>query len=560
MALDQFDAAGAVGGTFRLYLERAARLRERDHLATWLADAAAHMAFSAAMAEAEVNRAWAFFTQENATEAIQTLQALIVSLQHTTAFDTAFQLALAQLCLGRVYRHTGQAKQAIPILRQAVDNWEQLVRQRADLQPSATMAQLLSSQTPESSQQRATSANALANFSSTLGDLANALQDEGCLDEALSAAEYSLTISQALSNARNAAAGLGRIASILMQQGRYQEAETRYDQTLKQARRVGDRRLEATTLQQQGVLAYARQHYDRAVELYTQALRRFQEANDEANIMQTCNLLGAVEGNTGRLAEARAWYERCRDIAQRRDDTRMLGMTAQNLGIVCQDEGKAALQRGGEASARQRFADAECFLHESLQMEIDRHDRPGEAMSRGQLSKLYLLMGDLEQAATQAQQAREIDESHSLIRELPRDYHNLAQIARARGDEAQAAQWEARLAEVQAELARRAQGGAVPDTGLSQDMLQAISQLAVACVQASLSGSGLPAEAESAVAQLISEAANPLQPLGHYLRRLATGPAPDTMAALATPPAGLPEPLLHLFAQLHDAVRAAGGG
>ena len=80
------------------------------------------------------------------------------------------------------------------------------------------------------------------------------------------------------------------------------------------------------------------------------------------------------------------------------------------------------------------------------------------------------------------------------------------------------------------------------------------------CVQAGLDSTGLPAEAESAVVQLESDATGPLQPLGHYLRRFATGPASDTVAALATPPTGLPDPLPQLIAQLRDAVRAAAGG
>ncbi len=155
--------------------------------------------------------------------------------------------------------------------------------------------------------------------------------------------------------------------------------------------------------------------------------------------MRTCNLLGNVAQQAGRLAEARAWYERCRDLARQRGDTAMLGITAQNLGIVCQLEGAAARQRGDEASARQRFADAEPFLHESLQMQLDRHNQPGEAMARSPLARLYLLMGDLEPAAAQAQQAREINESLGLLRELPGDDHSLARIARARGDAAQAA-------------------------------------------------------------------------------------------------------------------------
>ena len=91
-------------------------------------------------------------------------------------------------------------------------------------------------------------------------------------------------------------------------------------------------------------------------------------------------------------------------------------------------------------------------------------------------------------------------------------------------------------------------------------MVQAITQLAVACVQAGLGGIGLPSEVESAVAQLESENAGPLQPLGRYLRRLAIGPPSETVAALATPPPGLPDPLPHLIAKILDAARGAGAG
>ena len=122
----------------------------------------------------------------------------------------------------------------------------------------------------------------------------------------------------------------------------------------------------------------------------------FQDANNDASIMLTCNLLGAIERDAGRLSEARAWYERSREIAQRRGDTEMLGGAAQNIGIVCRQEGEAARQRGDEATARHRFAEAERFLQESLRMHIDRQDKPGEAKSRSGLSQVYLLLGELD--------------------------------------------------------------------------------------------------------------------------------------------------------------------
>ena len=83
-------------------------------------------------------------------------------------------------------------------------------------------------------------------------------------------------------------------------------------------------------------------------------------------------------------------------------------------------------------------------------------------------------------------------------------------------------------------------------------MVHALAWLAEACVQAGLGGAGLPSEAD--VTWLESEDAGRLQPLSRYLRRLATGPASDTVAALATPPAGLPDRLPQPFATLRDAV------
>jgi tetratricopeptide (TPR) repeat protein len=207
------------------------------------------------------------------------------------------------------------------------------------------------------------------------------------------------------------------------------------------------------------------QQYDRAVDLYKQALTLFQNANSNGDIMEICNLLGIVEKNLGRLSEAKVWFERSREIAQARGDTILLGYAAQNLGIVCQNEGEVARQNGDEATARQRFTEAERLLQGSLKLKIKAGNKLLEATTRGQLSRIYLLLGELDKAEAHAHQAREIRESRGLIRELARNYYTLAQIARARGDEAQAAQWEAKQDEVEAELARRAPGGDASDAG-----------------------------------------------------------------------------------------------
>jgi tetratricopeptide (TPR) repeat protein len=462
--------------------------------------------------------------------------------------------------LGRIYTEAGHAERAIPILTEAVGDWEQLVKQAANLSPSETLDDLFKSDEPEAKHRREPCVQPLVNnLVATLSDLANALMKAGRLVEALSRAEQVVKISRTMRNERSFVVGCGQTAQILMEQGHYRKAAACYDQAMETIRHVGDKGLEALWLQGQGKLARLAKQCDRAGDLYKQALRLFREVNDEANIMRTYNHLGIVEQMAGRLSEAMAWYLRSREIAQLRGDTVVLGDTAQNIGIVCRNEGNAARQCGDEETAQQRYKEAERFLQEGLQIRIGRQDKPGEAESQLQLSAFYLQMGELNKAEVCAYRLREICESLGL-KDLYMGYHILAEVARARGNEAQTAQWETKRDEVRAELARRARGGDAANQRLSSQQIEAITQLAAACVRAGLGGTELSSEAEATVAQVESDAAGLLQPLGHYLRRLASGPASETIVALATPPADLAQPLSQIFAKLHQAACEAGGG
>lgn len=264
---EQYTVASALGDTFRNYLERSGRLRERDTWVTWLAAEVRKGGFSEALASSQCDEAWTLFTQGQGQEAVARLQDLIARLQATTEFDPDFQLATAQLMLGRVLYHCGQSGRAIPILEQAVGQWETLV-QEASGEPWETLM---------AKEQRKKAATELGNLSATLGDLANALTSAGRLDDALSISERALEIVRALGHDRELATGEGRSAQILVHQGRYAEADTRYDAALSAARRAGDRELEGSLLQHQGILADDRGQYARAVDLYQQALKLFQD-------------------------------------------------------------------------------------------------------------------------------------------------------------------------------------------------------------------------------------------------------------------------------------------
>ncbi|MCL4205449.1 MAG: tetratricopeptide repeat protein [Pirellulaceae bacterium] len=587
-----YAVAGPIGNTFGVYLQMSARFRERDRWVAWLADEAQRTGWTEAAAVAERQAAWSQFTQGQPQQAVERMQTLIQRLAQTTEFDPAFQLAMARQWLGRIYDAAGAANRAIPILEQAVGQWERLAIKPltpalspeyrgegvagvpGDVRVEEPLSPTLS---PEYRGEGAGGApgdtrveddpradrTALANLSATLGDLANALCAAGQLDEALETAERASNILKLLRRDRDFAASISIAAQILVLQGRYREADQRYEAALKAVRRAGDKELEGSLLQHHGGLAFEMQQYDRAVERYKRALRLFQEAGDEAGVMQTCNLLGMVEGQQARLAEARAWYERSREIAIRRQDQQSLGRTAQNIGIVCQREGQRLQEQGQEEAARQQFAEAERFLQEAAASDVARGDEVGSAQSQGQLAQLYLLMGQLDRAEEHAGRAREIGERLSDLRLLSTVYMFSKQIAQARRDEQAAADWTAKEQAVDRELARRARGG--DDTeddpdGMGQRVLQLLTNVAVMCVEAAANDSPPPPEVAGFLDDLDSSDAGPLQPLVAYLRRLGATPADQLAQQLDHPPADLPEPFPELFAQLRTAVREAGLG
>ncbi len=531
-----YDVASALGDTFHLYLERSGRLRERNAWVAWLAEEVGKGGFTPEAAAYEQQQAWSLFTQGHPKEAIEKLQVLVERLKHTTEFDPAFQFATAQTTLGRVLDGCDLAEQAIPELEAAIGQWEALV-EKAGGEKWQTLID---------NPQRSKAQTELGNLAATLGDLANALRRAGRLDKALATAEKAMAIDERLGRGLEVGAAHVQCASILVAQGRYADADARYEAGLAAAHRAGDKELASTVLQHQGSLADDMGQFDRAAGLYQRALKLFQEMNNEGAQMRTCNLLGVVEQKQGRLAEARTWYERSREIAQRLGDARAVGVAAQNIGIVCQEEGEAARQAGDEKTATARFREAVEFITESLKVDEANEQQPGQAQSHVQLAQVHLLLGELEEAERHARQCLEIDERLDITRELPSDYGVMANIARARGDTAQAAEWERKRDAVRAELERRARGGG----GLPAQFLQALQDLSIACAEAGF-GQDKPQEldpgAESALAQLEKLPA-PMAEVASFLRRLAGG-------EVAVIPAGLPAELQQHFEQLLAAVR-----
>ncbi len=231
---------------------------------------------------------------------------------------------------------------------------------------------------------------------------------------------------------------------------------------------------------------------------------------------------------------------RARELAERRTNRQQLAGIAQNLGILHQTRAGQAGDPGERETWLRRAVDS---VQDSLAIELEMNNRPGAAGSYSQLSMLYRLLGELDQAERNAQAALAIREDLGLP-EVYKDYANLAEIARARGDAAAAAAWQAKYDAKVEELVRLRGGGG--EAG-SAEAAKAVVALAQATFQAR-AGGALPPDAAEVLAQM-ADAPAPFDALGAFLQAVAAG------GPLPALPGALPDELREVLEALAEAVR-----
>lgn len=349
------EMASVLGDMFRDHLEKSGMTKELDAWDRLMKEARGRQGFTQETAASERRQAWKRFSLGDPQGAVKQLQDLVERLRATTDFDPAFQLALTSTLLGRLLIEAISFAQAIPVLRDARQQWETLA-EKAGGRP---WEELLTSSDPE------TAMVELVNLGATMGDLANALSSAGEHDEALAVAEKSLMFQIKHKDQYQVATGHGLCASIIMAAGRYEGADSRYELALAAARETGNLSLEGDLLVHQGVLAGERDQLERVGTLYRQALERYQAAGDPQGMMRAYNLLALDDRKAGRLAEARAWYETAHELAGQRKDQAGLREAARHIGAIRQLEGEGARILGDEPAALRHFEEARRSLEQS---------------------------------------------------------------------------------------------------------------------------------------------------------------------------------------------------
>ncbi len=162
-------------------------------------------------------------------------------------------------------------------------------------------------------------------------------------------------------------------------------------------------------------------------------------------------------------------------------------------------------------------------VEQSLAIRLEMQNQVDAAASYFQLGVLHRLLGDLDQAEKYALQALQIHESLDLP-DVYKDYGNLANIARDRGDSDAAARWQAKYEAKVAELEQRRRGDSGAGAALPDEAVQFILDLAQAAYNARQSSTPLPPDAAEALAQL-ADAPAPFAAVAAFLQGDCRRPA-----------------------------------
>lgn len=214
------------------------------------------------------------------------------------------------------------------------------------------------------------------------GEIADNLRLLGEFDEAQEAYESELKISRDIGDYRNVGVSLAQLGTLAMQRSHLTEAVRRYTKALETFRKLGEPQSEAIIWHNLGMVAEKAQNWEEAERCYRESVRICEQIRDLPHLASAYNQLGLVAGGVGRLDDAERWYLRAQEIKDKINskDFSTLG----NLANLYLSQG--------------RLAEAEQYAKRAMII-VETLDLSAEPW------KTYSILDDIAQAKSNAQEA-----------------------------------------------------------------------------------------------------------------------------------------------------------
>ncbi|HJQ23752.1 MAG TPA: tetratricopeptide repeat protein [Blastocatellia bacterium] len=275
-----------------------------------------------------------------------------------------YNIAMAQIRLGRVLKRSGAAEAALALLGEAQRRFQAL----ADTGNTDTVGMA----------------------SAAIAETADCLRNLGRLDEAAAAYQEAIAQFEKFDDRRGIAVGKGQLGTVRLLQGRYQEALAAYAEARSRFESLGEPGSVAVIWHQIGMVHREAEQFEQAESAYRQSLAiRVREklvADEAASLGELGNLYSMME----RLEEAVKCYRQAAVIYARLPDQRYEGIARSNLADILvklarYDEARRELLRAIECKKPYGHA-AESWktwaiLH-NLEQTIGDHRAAAEARQR----------------------------------------------------------------------------------------------------------------------------------------------------------------------------------
>lgn len=261
-------------------------------------------------------------------------------------------------------------------------------------------------------------------LAATLRGQATILKDRGDYVTALEHYQWSLVISEELSDRTGIAKSLGQIGIIHHMRGEYEAALGHYHRSLTIFEELGDHTGIAISLHHIGVIHQYRGDYGVALEHYRRSQTILEEVGDQVGVAKSLGQSATIHHMRGEYEAALKHYQRSLIIFEKLGDRESAAISRHQMGMILQARGKdsAALEQyqrslmiaeeledregmmsslhqiGGIYQDSGEYRAALENYQRSLIIAEELGDRAGMATSHGRIGNLFIKMGQYEEA------------------------------------------------------------------------------------------------------------------------------------------------------------------